>query len=220
MEPVSISDIIANDTPSPQVSYSLTPPAETTRWFPSITWSVIIRYSLIILILAFLGFNLFTYLGKITDNIANFLKPMLRVLGYGVTETVNVSADGAKGLIDIAAGTVTGGINVLEDGIDVKGQVRNKIDNTNSNVNNDTSIDSILSKAATKKSQNNNSDEPTPDDAGSRTQTNRSLSKSGFCYIGEDRGFRSCIKVGEADMCMSGDIFPTQAICINPNLRE
>ena len=38
--------------------------------------------------------------------------------------------------------------------------------------------------------------------------------------IGEDRGFRSCIKVNQADMCMSGDIFPSQAICVNPNLRE
>ena len=41
----------------------------------------------------------------------------------------------------------------------------------------------------------------------------------GFCYVGEDRGFRSCIKVGKADKCMSGDIFPTQDVCINPSLR-
>jgi len=43
--------------------------------------------------------------------------------------------------------------------------------------------------------------------------------QSGFCYIGEDRGFRSCISVGEGDMCMSGDIFPSHAVCINPKLR-
>ena len=43
--------------------------------------------------------------------------------------------------------------------------------------------------------------------------------QSGFCYIGEDRGFRSCISVGSGDTCMSGDIFPTQAVCINPKLR-
>ena len=44
--------------------------------------------------------------------------------------------------------------------------------------------------------------------------------QSGFCYIGEDRGFRSCISVGEGDLCMSGDIFPSQEVCINPNLRS
>ena len=58
---------------------------------------------------------------------------------------------------------------------------------------------------------------PEPDDTTSVTQRPR---KSGYCYIGEDRGVRSCIKVGESDECMSGDIFPTQAICINPSLRQ
>ena len=60
---------------------------------------------------------------------------------------------------------------------------------------------------------------PAADDSTSVTQM-KPKSKAGFCYIGEDRGFRSCIEVGEGDVCMSGDIFPTQAICINPNLRE
>ena len=59
---------------------------------------------------------------------------------------------------------------------------------------------------------------PEADDSMSSVQ--KPASKSGFCYIGEDRGFRSCINVGEGDVCMSGDIFPTEAICINPNLRE
>ena len=60
---------------------------------------------------------------------------------------------------------------------------------------------------------------PEADDSTSRIQM-KPASKSGFCYIGEDRGFRSCIEVGEGDVCMSGNIFPTDAICINPNLRE
>jgi hypothetical protein len=60
---------------------------------------------------------------------------------------------------------------------------------------------------------------PEADDSTSAIQMNPT-SKAGFCYIGEDRGFRSCIDVGVGDVCMSGDIFPTEAICINPNLRE
>ena len=42
---------------------------------------------------------------------------------------------------------------------------------------------------------------------------------SGYCYIGEDRGFRSCIKVGESTKCMSGEIFPSREVCVNPRLR-
>jgi hypothetical protein len=61
---------------------------------------------------------------------------------------------------------------------------------------------------------------PLPDNSTSRLQLTKPTSKSGHCYIGEDRGFRSCIEVGEGDICMSGDIFPTHAICVNPNLRE
>jgi hypothetical protein len=57
------------------------------------------------------------------------------------------------------------------------------------------------------------------DDSYSSIQKSKSSSKSGWCYIGEDRGFRSCIDVGENDKCMSGDIFPTSEICVNPNLR-
>ena len=46
-----------------------------------------------------------------------------------------------------------------------------------------------------------------------------SAGKSGWCFIGDDRGFRSCAQVGANDTCMSGDIFPSQEICMNPNLR-
>lgn len=43
--------------------------------------------------------------------------------------------------------------------------------------------------------------------------------KNGWCYIGEDRGYRACAPVGMRDKCMSGDIFPSHDICINPTLR-
>lgn len=44
-------------------------------------------------------------------------------------------------------------------------------------------------------------------------------SKSGWCYIGSEQGYRSCSQVGETDTCMSGNIFPTQDVCVNPSLR-
>lgn len=58
---------------------------------------------------------------------------------------------------------------------------------------------------------------PRADDATSRLRIPRT--KSGYCYIGEDRGFRSCIEVTRDMKCMSGDIFPTRAVCVNPRLR-
>ena len=41
----------------------------------------------------------------------------------------------------------------------------------------------------------------------------------GFCYIGSDRGIRSCIGVNNPYNCMSGEIFPTFDVCVNPTLR-
>tara|TARA_A100001015_G_scaffold192244_1_gene214206 strand:- start:319 stop:834 length:516 start_codon:yes stop_codon:yes gene_type:complete len=45
------------------------------------------------------------------------------------------------------------------------------------------------------------------------------LQDNKYCFIGEQKGYRSCISVNETDKCMSGDIFPSNQICINPNLR-
>ena len=50
-------------------------------------------------------------------------------------------------------------------------------------------------------------------------QPDESSGKAGWCYIGMDRGTRACSEVGVNDMCMSGNIFPSQDICMNPNLR-
>ena len=44
--------------------------------------------------------------------------------------------------------------------------------------------------------------------------------KVGYCYVGSDRNVRTCVSVGENDTCMSGEVFPTRDICINPNLKE
>ena len=43
--------------------------------------------------------------------------------------------------------------------------------------------------------------------------------KSGYCYIGTDKGYRNCVYVGRNENCMSGEIFPTIDVCINPKLR-
>ena len=43
---------------------------------------------------------------------------------------------------------------------------------------------------------------------------------SGYCYVGSDRNVRTCVKINAGDKCMSGKVFPTENLCINPNLKE
>lgn len=44
--------------------------------------------------------------------------------------------------------------------------------------------------------------------------------QAGYCYIGEDRTYRTCIAMGIHDKCMSGEIFQSKKVCEHPELRE
>lgn len=156
------------------------------------------KYLIIFLVLALLGFNLFTYfgqlskiLGRFTDKIIDLFRPILAYFGYGVGQV-------AKKTINVTADTLTGGIDVLEKGLKKPARREKRND---------------------KQQQQQQQQQPLPDESGSLTQGNKGTRKAGFCYIGEDRGFRSCISVGEGNDCMSGNIFPTRDLCVNPNLR-
>ena len=187
------------------------------------------RIGLIVVILLFLGVNIFSYLGDflqiIKDAFAPLLKNILESFGYVVTETTKdvtqVAAAGAKLGIDVAAGTIESGVNVIQGQLDLEqgsgqGQRQGLNPYQKNNLSKQASVSASLSSALADAEYNT---EPLPDDATSSTQRNGS-GKSGYCYIGEDRGFRSCIAIKEGDVCMSGEIFPTNAICVNPSLRE
>jgi len=48
----------------------------------------------------------------------------------------------------------------------------------------------------------------------------KTLNADAYCYIGYDNGQRECMEAYAGDVCMSGEIFPTLDICINPKLRS
>ena len=48
------------------------------------------------------------------------------VLLRQLKQTTNVAATGAKGLVDVAAGTVTSGVGLLEKGLDAKKKLKDK----------------------------------------------------------------------------------------------
>lgn len=200
------TDVVTNMQTTP-TSYASTPNSSESG---SKMW----KYIIIFLILAFLGFNLLTYVGKfskfaghVVDKLLDAFRPILAYFGYGIGEvaktTIDLTAKGSTKAIDVTAGTLTGGINVLQRGLKKGGRT----------------FDRDIGQGKEKQLKAQQTQYPLPDDAGSMTQSSKGTRKAGFCYIGEDRGFRSCISVGEGDECMSGDIFPTRDTCINPNLR-
>lgn len=180
----------------------------------------IIRYFVIIVILSILGLNLFSYLGIATEFISRITAPILRLFGFAAAETTKVAVSvGAAGIksganvvssgTDVIAGAVTGGVNILENTLS-SGVTKNNIDG-----NSILSLNRSLSNA-----ENKLNSVPMPDDSNSEIQRSRISGKTGYCLIGEHTGIRTCVDVNENDQCMSGEIFPTREICINPNLRQ
>jgi len=45
-----------------------------------------------------------------------------------------------------------------------------------------------------------------------------SSGKSQWCLVGEYENRRGCVEVEDANKCMSGQLFPTQQMCLNPTL--
>jgi hypothetical protein len=176
---------------------------------------------LIILILAFLGFNIFVYLAKGTETINSVFSPIINlfsgIFGDTVGQVVDVSAEGAKSVVNTTAGVADAGLsgvqqitpNKASSSVSSVPVTKNQPDVMSNN-----SLNKALNTSQSSQSPNN---EYEADEASSSIQSGPP--KSGWCYIGEDRGFRTCAEVGPNDKCISGDIFPSQDLCVNPNLR-
>ena len=207
-------DIFSTNT-SPDVS------SNQTGFFEGIQSTSPTTWLLIILILAFLGFNIFVYLAKGTETINSIFSPIISmfsgIFGDTVSQVVNVTAEGTKKIVNSTAGVIDAGLSGVQQ------ITPNKASSSVSSVpvtknQPDLMSNNSLNKALnTSQSSQNPNNEYQADEASSSIQSGPP--KSGWCYIGEDRGFRTCAEVGPNDKCISGDIFPSQDLCVNPSLR-
>ena len=170
--------------------------------------SQIWKYAFFIVVIAALGLNIFVYLAKGTDLLAEILKLFTQETTEISKKVVKTSAKGAKAGVDVAERVLTTGIEKIEDVIeDAPGELEKGIERGVQDLEQVLRIPKISSMNL-----------PHPDRAMSSAIQRRG--RSGYCFIGNDRGFRSCIEVGPNDTCMSNQIFPTRDICIHPNLRR
>ena len=199
-----------------------------SNMFSETTWQT---WLIVVLILAVLGFNIFYYLASGTQFFANFVAPYIKyfsdlaggTIGNTTKQIVTTSATGTKAGVDITAGTITSSIDALGSAIE---GTSTAVAQTGQAVEKDvsTSPENPLNNALQQQQQQQQQQGEAPDsfqadDSYSSIQSGKSSSKSGWCYIGEERGLRSCSQVGPNDQCMSGDIFPTSQVCVNPTLR-
>lgn len=203
---------------------SNTPSSNDNNFFSSLKDITLTTWLLIILILAFLGFNIFFYLAKGTQDITSFFGPFFQEI-FGLTasvtgETVDVAAEGAKTVVSTTASAVNTGLSTVQNISPNPSQSSIKTEPINvSNQQPDNSSNNSLNKALNTSQQKQGQAQNQDYEAHEASSSVHLAGKSGWCYIGEDRGFRTCAQVGVNDHCMSGDIFPSQELCINPNLR-
>jgi hypothetical protein len=229
----TIKDSInSNNISSSPTVFSSTPLASSPSsdsWLGSLFSVSITTWIIIFIILAFLGFNIFIYLAKGTQDITSFFTPIISkiasVFGAVSGEVVNNTATGGKAVVNATANVVDKGLTAVQNA--TEGTQGKKASSTvggsslsseipNSDVMQNNTLNKALNKTNAQQNIGQTKDYVADDSTSSIQKTQH---KSGYCYIGEERGHRSCVRVGENDTCMSGDIFPTSEICINPSLR-
>jgi hypothetical protein len=118
-------------------------PSSEGSFFSNISW---FRYLVIIIILAFLGINLFGYLEVVTDYFVRTLKPLLAPIssffGISIAQTTNKAVDvttmGLKKGIDVTGETIKKGTSLLE-----KAVTPSSLKENNQNLNHDSIIDKM-----------------------------------------------------------------------------
>lgn len=217
----SINETSPSSTPSTSSSF-------LSQWMPTnMDWK---RWIFVILILSFFGFNVFFYLAEGTQTITNILKPLTGfVLGI-IKMITNSFAQVTESGVNLTAKTLDTGLEEVQT---LTGDGPNSIPIPDYQSLGKTSIggqgqgpsSGSSSSPPPPPSTGQGSSPPPPssyeaDDSMSVIQSSKGASKSGWCFVGEERGFRSCVEIGDNDKCMSGDIFPTKDVCVNPNLRH
>ena len=189
----------------------------------------------IILLLAYLGFNIFNYLAKGAQETNDVLSPfwayVMSFFNYGPTsitptDDTDVQSEPGNDTDPVADGHSSSSSNINQDGGSKPISAENAKPNPasvskmspQSTAPNapDNAQNTALNRALNiSKQQELSKQDYVANDSYDSTQQG----KAGWCYIGSEEGYRSCSQVGEADTCMSGNIFPTQDVCVNPSLR-
>jgi hypothetical protein len=165
----------------------------------------IINIVLVLVILSILGINILGYTELVIEKVIQFIDPVFKFFGYSIISLTDTTLEKTRQGTKFAADAIVDSSQALLSDVSDLLEIPSS---------------SVKSGQAASIRYGENTDEPTHDDSLSEIQRgSSSKTKPGYCYIGTDRGVRSCVKVGQYDKCMSGEVFPRMDICINPALR-
>jgi len=200
--------------PAPSVSKPLSAPKLSTPKTSSsdgTNTTYIVTVILVVILLAVLGINLFSYLAEGTDYLGWIVQKITGKLPDKAKDLVDTTVTGLDLGVDVAAGAVKDAGSVLSRELDLKR--RDLWDARDAGIKKGIASRHISGINKYPEHEPGYTESKEDDDIQERH-------KPGYCYIGTDRGYRSCIKVNSRDQCESKKIFPTMDICINPSLRQ
>ena len=208
------------------------PSTSNTSFFGNNTVAIVL---VILLVFPAIGLTILSFLGNtytgITTNSQPVITGFLKLLGYStgtvINQTADVAGDAAKIGVDILEGSVhnvgnlvqgkTGDYPTSKDDIIHQNSLDAKIQKK---------IDAALSQKLIQTTGNTvsttggyrNPADAKPDHSDNKIQNPISASKAGWCLTGEYQNKRGCVSVSESDQCLSGQIFPSKEMCLNPTL--
>jgi hypothetical protein len=187
----------------------------------------LILFLLFLLTLSFLGINFFDFVANIFDKIMEVLKPVLSqsvsIFNSSAGTLINTSADAIQDVTqatgDIAAGSLQSVGNLL---IKSSNDINKNMPTISGPLNISTSqtqspsqhLDNAVNTSSPPKTE-----EPKPNATTSPIQTT-SPNKGSWCLVGDFKDQRGCVEMREHDKCMSGQVYPSQSLCLNPNLSQ
>jgi hypothetical protein len=181
-------------------------PAMTTS-FSDVNKNIIIIVLCALLILSFAGINLLHILGNFMQYIVNLFGPVVRqllsLIGYTTGSVIEKTAD-------VATDVATAGVEVAGGTLQSLGNLLKTTGQGYSAVGANQPLDSTINTGRASKSM------PMPSTSTNSIQNPIAASKAGWCLVGEYDGNRGCIEVNDSSKCLSGQIFPTQQLCVNP----
>jgi len=226
---------------TPGISPSMTPLGISSNktFFGFSLFNIFLGF-IIIVILAILGVNIFLYLAEGTDIIGDIIQKFVYILPESIAKTFRLSSIGTETVGDFTADTLGDASTVIRGDSGKKGKrkggersedlekvleeekeriKKNKETKNKKKRIRDNKIREIALKQVNednlKKAVENRDTEGINKyinvlPAGSKYKTKKGKP---WCYIGEDRGFKSCVELNETEQCMSGTFFKTKGEC-------
>jgi len=173
--------------------------------------NTIITILVVLLVFSFLGINILMIFGDLFQRIAQIFGPfvtkVLATFGYTTGTVIDKTTDVV--------------VDISKKGIDIAGGASHDIGDLflkASEGKQDIDLDKTVNEPSKKPEEKH--EQPKPDTTTNPIQKPISAVKSRWCLVGEYENRRGCIEITDSDKCLSGQVFPTQQMCLNPTFTN